>query len=96
MLIKKMESKSLTTHKESKEALQASEEENPSSNNFDVSFTSVYSFSDDLGYQGSQEFTTEEDPSLLKSRRQKRKKASILQMRRHELLPQDAEVSGGN
>nr|XP_012623245.1 uncharacterized protein LOC105873147 isoform X2 [Microcebus murinus] len=76
---------------ESKEALQASEEENPSSNNFDVSFTSVYSFSDDLGYQGSQEFTTEEDPSLLKSRRQKRKKASILQMRRHEVKEEDEE-----
>ena len=32
--------------------------ENPSFNTFDASLTSIYSFADDLGYQGSQELTS--------------------------------------
>ncbi|XP_045402465.1 uncharacterized protein LOC123634788 [Lemur catta] len=76
---------------ETKEAWGALREENPSSDNFVVSFTSLYSFSEDLGYQGSQELTTEEDPSFLKPRRQKRNKFSILQIRRNEVKEEDEE-----
>ncbi|KAK2084419.1 hypothetical protein P7K49_037452 [Saguinus oedipus] len=58
-----MEDRTLATERmrgerrEIKEACGASIAENPSFNNFAVSLTSINSFTDDLGYEGSQELT---------------------------------------
>ncbi|KAF5920183.1 hypothetical protein HPG69_006454 [Diceros bicornis minor] len=76
---------------ETKEAWGASGAENPSFSNFDVSLTSIYSFTDDLGYQGSQDLTSEEDLSLAESKRPKRGKATVVQMRRNKVKEEDED-----
>ncbi|XP_077757168.1 uncharacterized protein LOC144315843 isoform X1 [Canis aureus] len=65
--------------------------ENPSFNTFDASLTSIYSFADDLGYQGSQELTSEEDPSLPQSKRQKRSKVANVCMRKDKVKEEEDE-----
>ncbi|XP_070464730.1 uncharacterized protein [Equus przewalskii] len=92
MVMKKKDNVSLSsTLKEIKEAWGASGAESPSLNNFDVSLTSIYSFTDDLGYQGSQDLTSEEDPKLAQSKRPKRNKAAIVRMRRNKVKEEDEE-----
>ncbi|XP_039107357.1 uncharacterized protein LOC120244707 [Hyaena hyaena] len=83
MIMKKRENESLSSSlKETKEAWGAAEAENPSLNTCDVSLTSVYSLTDDAGYQGSQELTGEEDPGRARCPRRKRGKVAAVRLRR--------------
>ncbi|KAM9108078.1 uncharacterized protein AAG666_014885 [Megaptera novaeangliae] len=75
--------------KETREVWESSGAENPSFNTVDVSLTSIYSFTDDLGYQGSQDLTSEEDPSLDRAKSQKRNKVAIVRMRRNKVREAD-------
>ncbi|CAK7309831.1 hypothetical protein VULLAG_LOCUS14966 [Vulpes lagopus] len=92
MIMKKKENVSLSSiGKETKGAWGPPGAENPSFNTFDASLTSIYSFADDLGYQGSQELTSEEDPSLPQSKRQKRSKVANVCMRKDKVKEEEDE-----
>ncbi|XP_044904872.1 uncharacterized protein LOC102901020 isoform X2 [Felis catus] len=59
MIMKKKEHVSLSSNpKEAREAGGAAGAEDPSLSTFDVSLTSIYNLTDDVGYQGSQELTS--------------------------------------
>ncbi|XP_061269031.1 uncharacterized protein LOC133245111 [Bos javanicus] len=99
MIMKKRDNMSLSsnlevggqdgTQQEVKEAWGSPGVENPSFNTTDISLTPIHSFTDDLGYQGSQDLTSEEDPSLVPGKRQKRNKIAIFRMRRNKVREED-------
>ncbi|CAM9274815.1 unnamed protein product [Rangifer tarandus platyrhynchus] len=90
MIMKKRDNMSLPSHlEEVKEAWGSPGVENPSFNTIDISLTPIHSFTDDLGYQGSQDLTSEEDPSLVPGKRQKRNKIAIFRMRRNKVREED-------
>ncbi|XP_043425406.1 translation initiation factor IF-2-like [Prionailurus bengalensis] len=63
MIMKKKEHVSLSPNpKEAREAWGAAGAEDPSLSTFDVSLTSIYNLTDDVGYQGSQELTSTRSP----------------------------------
>ncbi|XDC49775.1 hypothetical protein R6Z07M_000957 [Ovis aries] len=74
---------------EVKEAWGSPGVESPSFNTTDISLTPIHSFTDDLGYQGSQDLTSEEDPSLVPGKRQKRNKTATFRMRRNKVREED-------
>ncbi|XP_077011809.1 uncharacterized protein LOC143678745 [Tamandua tetradactyla] len=84
MIMKKKENTNLTsTLKEPREAWGAPGAENLSFDNPDVSWSSIYSFTDDMGYQGSQDLTSEEESSVSLSKRRKRSKVAVVRVERN-------------
>ncbi|KAB1260863.1 hypothetical protein Cadr_000024690, partial [Camelus dromedarius] len=76
---------------EAKGAWGSSAAENSSFTNVSVSLTSIYSLTDDLGYQGSQDLTSEEDPNLTQSKTQKPNKVAIVRMRRKKMKEENED-----
>nr|XP_058165849.1 uncharacterized protein LOC131280896 [Dasypus novemcinctus] len=76
---------------EPKEAWGAPGVENPSFNKTGISWSSICSFTDDLGYQASQDLSSEEEPSFSLSKRRKRSKASTVRVQRHGAKEEDDE-----
>ncbi|XP_032174928.1 uncharacterized protein LOC116576614 isoform X2 [Mustela erminea] len=73
MIMRKKENTSSSSSlKGTQEARRAPGTGDPSFNSCAGSSTSVHSFTDDLGYQGSRELSSEEEPGLAPARRQKR------------------------
>ncbi|XP_045310393.1 protein PRRC2A-like isoform X2 [Leopardus geoffroyi] len=90
--MKKKEHVSLSSNpKEAREAWGAAGAEDPSLSTFDVSLTSIYNLTDDVGYQGSRELTSEEDPGLARSKRRKRSKVATVRPRRDKAKDEDAD-----
>ncbi|XP_025770958.1 ubiquilin-4 [Puma concolor] len=82
---------SAAREQETREAWGAAGAEDPSLSTFDVSLTSIYNLTDDVGYQGSQELTSEEDPGLARSKRRKRSKVATVRPRRDKAKDEDAD-----